>query len=333
MSFQNAKIVATGADSFTYHEPHAERGSRDYVVSSSSLRAVFAKCPQAWVKGWTLPASDSLEYGSLFDCIVLTPELFSQRYAVTPDTYPSKDGDKPWNWNATFCKDWRTQQESAGKSVVSKKDMAEAQAAKDVLLQNESIKAFIESSDKQVWVTGEWVDEGTGLVVPVQCLIDLVEREVPLTRQRIGDLKTTKNAAPLAWSRWARFAGYDVQAAWNLDLFNAATGRAIEIFEFVLSESEFPYVTGRRVAIDRQSGDPEGDEGSAIVSGRRQYRRTMSDYCRFVKTGFWPGYDDTDESSGGATELRSDPYEEQRRMFAPRFQVESATEENCDVMP
>lgn len=334
MSFQNCKIVDVGAAAEEYHKPQAERGSKEFVMSSSALRSVFVKCPSAWRAGWTLAASDSLEYGSLFDCLVLTPDLFANRYAVQPSTYLA-DGakkndpqqEKPWNNNATFCREWKAAQKESGKIVVSMGEISEAQAAVRRLMADSQIKAFIDGSFKQVWIKGEWHDEGTGLVVPVQCLIDLVEKEVPLTRQRIGDLKTTKNAAPLPWARWARFAGYDIQAAWNLDLFNAATNRGIDLFEFVLSESEFPYQTARRVAIDPRTGDPESDEGSAIVSGRRQYRRMMADYCKCVKSGFWPGYDDTDESSNGATELRADPYEEQRRMFAPKFSFSEEPDE------
>lgn len=344
MSFRNCKIVATGADAAAYHEPAAERGTKEFVVSSSSLRAVFAKCPQAWRDGWSLTESDALEYGALVDCLVLTPELFQTRYAVQPSVYMA-DGtkksdppqEKPWNNNATVCREWKSDQKANGRTVITNSELVEAQAAVRRLMANEAIKTFVESSDKQVWVTGEWHDEPTGLIVPVQCLIDLAEREVPLTRGRIGDLKTTKNASPLPWARWARFAGYDVQAAWNLDLYNAATGRNIDLFEFVLSESEFPYQPARRVAVDSQSGSPEGDEWSAIVSGRRQYRKMLTAYCSFLKHNVWPGYDDTDDGSGGVTEFRSDPYEEQRRMFAPKYSVgEVAAEpedENPDLIP
>ncbi len=324
--FKNCSIRSIGNGSDDYHKRNSERGSKDFIMSSSSLRSVFVKCPSAWRAGWTLAASDSLEYGSLVDTLALTPELFEKRYIVQPLTYPAegkKKGDtiedKPWNNNATFCRDWKAAQNESGLEVVSHSELDEARNAVSRLFADAQIKTFIDACDKQVWIAGEWHDEATGLIVPVQCLIDLAEREVPLTRQRIGDLKTTKNASPLPWARWARFAGYDVQAAWNLDLFNAATGRGIDIFEFVLSESEFPYQTGRRVCIQANSGDPEMDEGSALVSGRRQYRKMMADYCKCLKSDFWPGFDDTDEASGGATEFKSDPYEEQRRMFAPRF--------------
>ena len=336
--FKNCKIVAVNAYAEEYHAPQAERGSPAYVISSSVLRAVFAKCPEAWRDGWEMSESDAKDYGSLVDCLVLQPDTFDEIYAVQPATYIAEGAkkndppqEKPWNNNATACKEWRKERAESGHIIVSANEVADAWKAVKRLHANPQIKAFIDASEKQVWVKGEWHDPGTGLIIPAQCLIDLVEREVPLTRQRIGDLKTTKNAAPLAWARWARFAGYDVQAAWNLDLFNAASNRAIDIFEFILSESEPPYQTGRRVAVDSQSGDPESDEGSAIVSGRRQYRKMLANYCKCLKFGKWPGYDDTDESSGGATELRADPYEEQRRLFAPKFEFGEEPEQAANI--
>ena len=324
--FKNAVKVSVGADAETYHTQTAERGSREFVMSSSALRAVFAKCPDAWRSGWSLPESASFEYGSLFDCLVLTPELFQARYIVQPSTYKAAgakkadpEEDKPWNNNATFCRDWKAAQKAAGKIVVSNSELAEAQTAARRLFADEQIKTFLDACEKQVWIKAEWHDEATGLIIPVQCLIDLAEKEVPLTEQSIGDLKTTKNAALLPWARWARFAGYDVQAAWNLDLFNAATGRDLKTFRFVLSESEAPYQPARRY-MTQDGGDPEMDEGSSLVSGRRQYKKMLADYCRSLKNGFWPGYDDTDESSSsGWSVVPTDPYEEQRRMFAPKF--------------
>lgn len=334
---KNCKIIGVGVDDQTYHDAPENRGERDYVVSSSRLRGVFAKSPRAWKNGWSMPKSEAMTYGSLFDCLVLTPELFASRYVVRPDYYEIKvKGEserKPWNNNAAQCREWNIAQKASGLKPISQNQLDEANEAVKRLLSDDAIAAFINGSEKQVWCKGEWHDDATGLVVPVQCLIDLVERVVPLTVQKIGDLKTTTNASPLPWARFARSVGYDVQAAWNLDLFNAASGREIDRFEFVLSESYHPYETGRRIAIDPRSGDPQADEGSAIVSGRRAYHRMMADYCQCLKRNYWPGYDDTDESSGGVTEFRSDPYEEQRRLFGPRLAFDEVTDENCDIVP
>lgn len=336
MSFQNCKIYKVGADDREYHGPNAERGSRDFVMSSSALRLVFAKCPRAWRRGYTLADTAAKDYGSLVDCLVLTPGQLNARYAVRPDTYlDDKGNEKPWHHASNTCKAWLA--EHKGLEVISSAELSEAKKAVSRIFDEPQVKPYLDGCDMQVWIKGEWHDEPTGLVVPVQCLIDFVQRFVPLTKLSIGDLKTTKNAAVLPWANWARYVGYDLQAAWNLDLFNAATGEDRRVFEWILSESDAPYEVGRRYdAIDDLTN--EQDEASTILSGRRRYRLMMGNYCQFLAHDRWPGYDDTDESSGGKTRFVTDPYEEQRRMFAPRFNFEpqiepTPEEENIDTPP
>ena len=362
---KNAKIVAVNAHSKDYHTQKVEdRGKPDYVMSSSDLR-LFAPCPSKWKNGYELPASQSLEYGSLLDCLVLTPERFEETYALIPSTYKKtvlkcpKCGsvtesptcrkckcereeateENPWSAKSETCQAWIEEQKQAGKEVVSQDDLTEANKAKARLLADEQCKLFLDSCERQVWVKAEWHDEETGLVVPVQCLIDLVARPESPFPKSIGDLKSTKLAAIGAWSSWAHKVGYDIQAAWNTDLFVAASKREITNFCFLLSESAFPYEIGRRYM--EQSLDDPQDMGD-IASGRRQYRKIMALYCQCVKRGVWPGYDSTDESSAtGWTLVVPNPYDEQRRMFAPKIQFNDDTGEpeaapedaNGDVIP
>ena len=348
--FKNATIKSRGANPVEYHKLEGERGSKEFVMSSSALR-LFAACPSKWRAGFEMPPSASLEYGSLFDTIVLLPEHFAEQYAVSPATYeetgmecPSCKSvtkaqkckeckcermpvkiDKPWNYGATVCDEWRNARLAEGKEIVSPAELAEAEAAKRRLFEDAILRGFIEACDKQVWIEAEWHDEATGLVVPVKCLIDLLSRKDSAFASSLGDLKTTKDASVTKWERWAHYAGYEIQAAWNLDLAAAATSREFDHFLFVLSESFAPYQTGRRQMVC----DPMDEQGVAddIASGRRQYRRIMADYCACLKSGKWPGFDETDVSSSGWTTVSPDPYAEQRRMFAPKFQWEAEEED------
>lgn len=317
--FKNATIVSRGIHPKNYHKPTAERGAREFIVSSSSLRAVFAKSPKHWFDGWELPESASLEYGSLIDCILLTPDQFKSQYAFEPAEYKNEKGEvKPWSNNAKVCRAWNEDQKTMGLEIISDKEYSNAKAAVSRLWGDEQIKMFLDACDKQVWIQATWEDKATGLEIPVQCLIDLAGRPDTQFRLRLGDLKTTKNAQPVAWSKWADFAGYDIQAAWNIDLYNAATGQGVTDFCFILSESFSPWEIGRRY-MTQDALEPGQDSGS-IASGRRQYTKMMANYCKFIKNGFWPGYDDTDESSeSGWTLVTPDPWSEQRRMFAPQF--------------
>lgn len=360
---KNAKIVGIEVDPNSYHKQKGERGTPDFAMSSSAMRLFWA-FPSKWKAGFDLAPSASLEYGSLFDLLVLTPNQFDARYAITPDTYAVKvmecpkcgsqtnslkckacgmdreeiTIDKPWNANSDVCGAWIDAQNKAGKEIVSAKDLQNAKDAAKRLLADEPIKKFLDACQKQVHVTAEWHDEDTGLVIPLKCLIDLVSKNDSAFPKSIGDLKTTRNAAPVPWAKWAEFAGYSTQAGFNTDMFVAATGREIINFCFVLSENMAPWEPGRRF-MSQDILEPGMDTG-CIASGRRQYIEILKGYCKCVKSGKWPGYDDTDEASDdGWTLVKPSPWAEQDRLYAPKFQfseeppVETEGEENPDLIP
>ena len=359
---KNAKIIAVRANPNEYHTQKVEdRGKPTYAMSSSDLR-LFSASPSKWKAGFVLPPSASLEYGSLFDMLVLTPDKFSDSYVLQPTTYLHKtlkcpkcgsetdaktcrkcgverepaEVERPWSNQSDTCRTWIDDQEKAGRVVVTQGELSDAQAAKNRLMADEQCRSFIETCEKQVWVTAEWHDERTGLVVPIKCLIDLVSKPDGLFPKALGDLKTTKNASVQSWARWAHTVGYDVQAAFNTDLFVAASNREITEFCFVLSENSFPWEPGRRYM--SQSLDDPQDMGD-IASGRRQYRKMLEDYCQCVKFNRWPGYDDNDEASAtGWTPVTPDPYMEQRRLFSTKYNFEppvedAPEEENEDLTP
>lgn len=365
--FKNCKVVAKNYCPTDYHKLNAERGSKDLIMSSSKIRAVFEKSPSAWINGWSRAGSDSMDYGSLLDCVFLTPDHFDSRYAIEPEKYEAKGMECPycksvtdskkcakckadrieiiiskdWNYQSDVCKEWRASQIADGKEVASNSSIENAKAAMKRLSYDSIIKDFVDGCDKQVFVTGEWADEATGLVIPMQCLIDLVGKEDGPYRKRLGDLKTTKNGSVIAWARWADTVGYSLQAAIYLDMFNnACPERELTDFCFVLSENSAPWETGRRY-MSQDLDNPGQDEGS-IASGRRQYRKMMAGYCQCVKSGKWPGFDDTDEaSSSGWTLVIPDPWAENRRLFEPKFSfggtqeepAQEPDEENFDVQP
>jgi hypothetical protein len=237
--------------------------------------------------------------------------------------------EKPWSNQSDTCKEWVAEQAKAGREVVSKQDLENAVAAKRRLEADEQISTLLAACDRQVWVMAEWSDDETGLRVPVQCLIDLATRR---EGNIIGDLKSTKNAAVAPWERWARKVGYEIQAAWNLDMFKAATNRDIKQFCFILSESHAPFEIGRRY-MEVDEAEPEKD---SFRIPRRDYKAAMNLYCKCLKADKWPGYDDTDAASlSGWTLLSPDPWDEQRRMFAPQFVVEAEADEQeiDDIIP
>jgi len=290
MSFQNCKILSVGGSADDYHAAKGERGSPNFKVSPSML-SIFGQCAARWRAGYEPPSSEAKSWGNLLDGLWLTPESFKARFAVKPATYPSKEGEKPFNANSTWCRNWIDEQ--GDKQIVSKSEVSEAQAAILKLDHDEVdgvklIRSVYDQSDKQVHVFGEWHDELTRFTVPVECLIDLAPKAESEFASCLADLKSTRNAGLNAFQRWAYQANYHVQAAFDLDLYSAATGEARDTWLFILQENYPPWTVGRRMLSQ-----------DFIQIGRQTYQDLLSRYCRCLKTNVWPSYDDHPETVQG----------------------------------
>lgn len=322
--FQNARIVCRNANPEAYHNQDSAPGTKGFAVSSGSLRT-FAQCPARFRSGYRPPESAAKDYGSLLDCMVLTPELFVERYAVQPENYENEKGDvKPWNNNAKVCRQWRKKHE--GLEIVTASELATAKAAKSKLSEDSIISDWLAACDFQTWVAGEWKDEETDLVVPVRCLIDCEPRPDTEFSKCLGDLKTTRNAALIPWQRFCYQMGYYIQAAWDIDLYVAATEQDRNTWCWILQENYEPWQTARRM----MSQD-------FLTLGRAEYRQAMSNYCQCLKSGVWPGYDDHDEAVQGWSLVSPMPWMSSEAQFAPKYEFANETQEsepeNLDIIP
>lgn len=347
---KNARLVAKDVAPGDYHKPDEKnpRGSAGFSVSSSSLR-LFYFCPDKWrhpitnedgtTTFYERAGTDATDWGNLFDCYILSPSQFKDRYAAIPPDVPRKPSTaqrrakKPSPDTLSAIEWWdKFDKVNGDKIVITDSDIYKVRQAAKRLLEFPGMKDFIDGCDKQVWIAAEWHDPGTGLIVPTRCLIDLLpnfESEYaivdPLFSKCVADLKTTKNAHPASWERWAHAVGYEIQAAWNVDHVISALKREIVSFHFLLSENHAPWQPGRRTMsndLDEKTGD--------VDSGRRQYEKMMADYCQCLKSGKWPAFDDHDEALGEGdvkwTAVRPNPYAEQARMFGPKFVFDEDSE-------
>lgn len=344
--FRHAKILSVDTDSRLYHDPEKKlkRGDPSYVMSSSSLREFHGfggGCPSRWVTPivhedgttsyYERPESESQRFGSMLDALVLTPKTFWDRYAIMPEDAPRKPSSaqrgarKPSpetieaiRWHDEFNK------ETEGKIVISKSELFRVEQASNRLLAHPGVKAFIDACFKQVHIVAEWHDKETGLVVPCQALIDLLpnlESDLcivePLMAKTIADLKSSCDARPRFWQRWARKAGYDQQSGWYTDIVLALDGKdkreEIASFEFLIVENYPPWQPAR----ESMTNDPIEKSG-AVDQGRRKYQRQMADYCMALKTGVWPSFDDTKDAKG-VTICPADPYAEINEQFADEY--------------
>lgn len=312
MNFINAQIVGKSVNPLDYFNmpEGAERGHASWPMSSSSLRA-FGSCPSRWLAGYEPPDSDAKEFGRLQDCLILTPDQFTARYAIQPAEYESEDGPKKWNNNAKVCRAWTQQRLAEGKEVVTATDVAAGAEAESRLRSDDILNAFLTASDCQVWVAADWQDEPTGLTVPVKCLIDCVPRLETEFAKALGDLKTSRNASLMAWQRWCFQAGYHVQGAFDLDLYVAATGEDRVSWCWLVQENYPPWEPARRL----MSQD-------FLTLGRATYQSLLANYCQCLRHGRWPSYDDHDESAQGWSLVEPSPWMATEEQFAPHFQFE-----------
>lgn len=293
----NAKIVTINAHPSDYLRDTGERGTPEFTMSASAMRN-FAVCPSRWMKGYKSPESKSKEWGTLIDCLALTPELLDDRFALQPETYrDSKNVLKPWHNGSNTCKAWTAEQKSAGLEIVNQEKLDAGKAAVKRLMDDDVISDFIESSDKQVWVSFVWKDKATGLEINCRCLLDLVPRKDTELYKVLGDLKTVTNASRRIFGRQVFTYGWHIQASLYMDAYVAATGEDRCEFSLLCQENYEPYETARRILSE-----------SYLELGRTTYRRIMADYCRCVSTGKFPSYDDQPDAVQGFSIVEPEPW-------------------------
>lgn len=289
MSFQRIKgvdPVVLGYKTIDYHAPQkAKPGTREFWMSRTEL-VRFGKCPSKYLAGATDEALDeetsaAMHFGDLFDVCVLTPHLFEKRFAVCPETYVAKgkrkddpEEDKPWNRNATYCKEWEAFHEAEGFTCVKPGKAAEAWLASRRHLSDEHIAEFHAVSDKQVLVQVEWQDEETGLCIPFRAMLDLVPKPDSKFGDTLADTKTTRDARYQKWQRQVYSDGLHIQGSIYLDAINAALGTEYRCFEHHITENTFPFETTHRMLSDSFI--------KGANSGQEIYQSYMREYCRVV---------------------------------------------------
>lgn len=282
--------VTPNTDPEKYHalSDPKKKGTPEFVMSRSAL-ADFAICPHKFMHAPERKVTKAMQFGDLVDCLFLTPDRFAKAFVISPETYPveptKKDPrtEKPWTYQATFCKEWREEQEATGFTAVDPDDASAAHSAIAALRKDQIVCDLWQASQKQVQAIVEWHDAGTGIVVPFKVLIDLLPAPESKFGRMIVDYKTTSDAEPDHWQKHVASQGYAYQAAVYLDALNAALGTDYSLFANIVQESSAPYEVARRsLSLEY------------IENGRRDYRRHLALYCRSLRDKVWPGYDDWD---------------------------------------
>lgn len=305
MKFRDARIVGVDVPTAEYLAEPCKRGEMGFTMSRSELMR-FMDNPHKWIAGVAFGGTESTEWGTLIDTLVLTPHRFDELYVVAPETYPSKGMEcpncksvtdskscrackcerveiitpKPWDWNATYCDDWRAKQD--GKRVVKHATNVDATLAARLVYASTEAAEILECSERQAMVVATYKDADTGIEVPVKCLLDFVPAKSHKRRGKsLGDFKTAMSCKPYHWEGEIFKRNYDTQAALSQDLYVAATGEDRPDWIHIVQENEPPY----------EMANPMPLLSTQFLDiGRAKYVFALKYYCRCLATGIWPSY-------------------------------------------
>jgi hypothetical protein len=124
--------IHPGISPASYFAPH--KGNVEDRMISKSLLWDFAANPLRWVLSPEKEVTEGMKWGSLVDCLALTPERFKDSYRVQPENYcnlPAKmivtdafEGE--WNGKLKVCREWKADREQEGFTVLTPEQFKEA---------------------------------------------------------------------------------------------------------------------------------------------------------------------------------------------------------------
>jgi exodeoxyribonuclease VIII len=198
--------------------------------------------------------------GTVVHQLVLEPDR-PHWWAVKPEgmSFATKEG-----------KAWRAQQQAT--VFLSEDDWTRCRRMADNILNHpEAAPLLVGQSEVSVFGTCEQFD------LPVKCRIDKVEELALLV-----DIKTYDDAREHAFRQQVMSMKYYLQAAWYLDLWNAFSPDKKTGFVNIVVEDKAPHNVMVWPMAKR-----------AIEKGREEYNRLLPIYAQCLRSGEWPGYDNT----------------------------------------
>lgn len=326
---QNAKIREWNVPSEKYHHEPELRGSPKLTIRAHIMAELLWNANR-WRDGYESPESKALKTGSLYDCLLLTPAHWKGHYAVVPENAPRKptkaqrNAKKPSADSLTAIEWWDDFIENNPGEIVTKDENDKVHGALDRLRRDVEISELIACCRRAVWITAEWHDKTTRLVIPLKCLIDLLPpSDHPVYSKAILDLKFVRCAAKRAFESDAMKFRHDIQAGFYEDMHNAATGECRTDFCHVIQENVKPF--------ELRTPPPPMTQRFKDF-GKLSYQAALRIYCDALVSGKWPGYERT---IGANYTDCSDWFINPDSLYAPIHEpeAESEPEEEADETP
>lgn len=250
-------------------------------ISSSGLRTIESKSPLHYFATSYLnpdrPEDDTtpaMDLGRAVHTLLLSEDGFRDDYVARPETYPdAKTGDfKPWNGNATVCREWLAARKAEGKTVLLPGQVKDIQGMAERLSKNQVAVDLLRGRIERSIVT---LDKPTG--VWVKARPDSIPADTV-----IADLKTCTDASQLAVGRSIMNFGYLQQMALAMTSLEAVGQKQVKESVLLYVETSYPYAFNIKPL---DNGD--------IYTAMRQNRRALNIFAECLKAGEWPSYPDS----------------------------------------
>lgn len=275
--------IYRGVPNRVYHGPLTVEPS----VSRSGLWKLFNKSPRHfWHESYLNPdrppedEAEALVLGRAAHHVLLGEGAFREHFIVRPETYPEgvEYGDpiphsaklKPWNGNATWCKEWLADHKDDPRGILKPdhietiKGMAGG-LSRDHMVQRGALQGLVEH-------TLVYRDEETGVWIKTRPDV------IPTTDDDVADLKTCADISDEGLEKAIGRDGLFLQGAMTALSWRHVLGRELGAFNFVFVEKAAPYCVRTR-ELSR----------SEIELGITTFRTAVRLFAQCVANDDWPG--------------------------------------------
>jgi len=263
-----------------FDQYHRWKDPDGWPLCNASALNQLAKSPAHY---WHYATSESepsaaMRFGTLCHAGQLEPEAIRARFCcIPPDLYrdvKKKDGTPATNPQSTTAgKKLKAEflRKHKGKTVVTVEEFGRMLALVTSLKSNAHAMSYLTTGHPEYTIV--WDDAETG--IRCKARLDYWQGD----RDRVTDLKTTRDASAPAFQRALVNYGYYRQAAWYLEAAQQA-GLDAQYFAFVAVESEAPHgITAAEV-------HPE-----TLEQGKRENRALLRQLQNCRTQDHWPSYE------------------------------------------
>jgi hypothetical protein len=180
------------------------------------------------------------------------------------------------DWRSKAAREARDEAYAAGKTPILAADKVRVDGMAEALRANPLAAALLNPDRGKPEQSAYWLDPTHDVVR--RCRFDWLP-DTDGGRLLLTDYKSTASAEPKAFAKSAATYGYDMQAAWYMDVAHGL-GLADDIaFLFVAQEKTAPYLV-TVCELDTE----------AVARGRRRNDRALQVYAECSATDTWPSY-------------------------------------------